>query len=157
MHYLYYVAVPKGENTTNSAKAIARDTLENNNFSSDNNGFWGSSKSDWFVMGGRWGGHLVKLTTGAYPPKENEMDRYEMNGKPHDSMILDQKLFDGLKAEVDNIEIEATMGGARDNHIEIALLSEGGSYVEDEMPLSQFLKMSDIIGNYYIVIVDYHS
>ena len=59
MHYLYYVIIDEAKNSQ-EAREYVRQELENQNFASDSNRFFGSSKADWFVIGGRWSGNLQK-------------------------------------------------------------------------------------------------
>jgi len=62
MHYLYFVLLGKDEATTSQeARDMAQSRLEEENFASDQNGFFGSSKADWYVIGGRWSGELTRL------------------------------------------------------------------------------------------------
>ena len=62
MHYLYFVRVNKKDaKKPVEACKKARTILDGQNFASDSNGFWGSSKADWFVVGGRWSGELSKF------------------------------------------------------------------------------------------------
>jgi hypothetical protein len=71
MHYLYFVRVQKNE-AENSADACerAQQILENEGFAGEG-GFFGSSKADWFVIGGRWSGELSK-----FDPKVVKAQKY---------------------------------------------------------------------------------
>jgi len=58
MHSLYYVIFNKeNADTSEEARRYANSTLENENFAGGE-GYWGGSKSDWYVIGGRWSGNL---------------------------------------------------------------------------------------------------
>lgn len=189
MHLLYYVAVQKVEGDERLPKEIKNDVsslLEENNFASDCNGFWGNSKADWFVIGGRWSGHLAEIKLDNFGDKARAMlkEKYpdrqeygEMIDKEKedvqalweslggsginswnreqgfiqvsefgdDCMLLDEKLLKALKEDYKD-------GGSE---IEVAVVNDG--YVEDEMQMVDFLKREDLVGNYYIVVIDYHQ
>jgi hypothetical protein len=61
MHTLYFVKIKEAKDALD-ARRQAVSELENNNFASDNSGYFSSSKADWYCVGGRWGGELTKLT-----------------------------------------------------------------------------------------------
>jgi len=56
MHSLYFVKIKNKE----EAQKRVYELLLDNNFASENNGFYGSSKADWFVIGGRWSGLMTQ-------------------------------------------------------------------------------------------------
>jgi len=59
MHSLYFVQLKKENATTSEqARQKVQQILDDNNFSSDNQGFYGNAKADWYVIGGRWSGVL---------------------------------------------------------------------------------------------------
>lgn len=62
MHTLYFVKLRKEIETAEEAIREATAELDNNNFTSDNFGYFGSSKADWYVVGGRWSGELSRLS-----------------------------------------------------------------------------------------------
>ena len=64
MHSVYFVLVPVQDKKEEAESAInrAENWLTTNNFASDNNGFYGSSKADWFEMGGRWSGIFTEMS-----------------------------------------------------------------------------------------------
>lgn len=59
MHYLQLVTL-KNAQSSEEAREKAYITLSNESFASENGGFYGSSKADWFVIGGRWSGGLLE-------------------------------------------------------------------------------------------------
>jgi len=62
-----------------------------------------------------------------------------------DAMLLDEKLYQALVKDTDC-------------EVEVAVLADDNEYVDDEMPLTLFLKDKEkVVGNYYIVVVDYHN
>lgn len=199
MHFLYYVAVKKGKEkrTSQDLQNAVENTLTSNGFSGDG-GYWGNSKSDWFVIGGRWSGVLAEMKLDNFHKKasklikskrtkkgadmsfftEDECNKYEkelqklwedLGGKgkntwnrsgsltivepfhEDNAMELDEKLFEGLKKKHLKGKEERIWG-----YTEVALLDEN-DFVEEEMPVKDFLKLKDIVGNYYMVVVDYHN
>lgn len=60
MHSLYFVLLGKDIENSEDARDIARNTLDEQGFAGEN-GFFGSSKADWYVIGGRWSGELSKI------------------------------------------------------------------------------------------------
>lgn len=192
MHYLYYVAVPKGKRTAKKAKIIATNVLDSNGFAGEN-GFYNTSKADWYVIGGRWSGHLQAIQmddlnakgfaimnankkdkgcdfiTSADIENNNEAlqslweslggkgqhywdrDNYDHEGAEDDSMLLDKKLFDALK-----IRSKEKKNDFFNHETEIAIIHED-EYIDNETTITDFLKQENIIGNYYIVVIDYHN
>lgn len=194
MHYLYYVAVEKQEKDKRKAEKIkkrAMQILDSNLFSSGEGGYWGSPKADWYVIGGRWSGHLQELLLDGYRKKSlailnkgkkkedtfisdalikeksveleklwkdmggkgesvwsGRRDAYNPNGADDDCMLLDKKLFEAMKKQVKQ---DSGFG-----ETEVALISKYES-IENEMTLKEFLKEKCIVGNYWIVVVDYHN
>lgn len=64
MHHLYYAIVSKDEaKNSEEARLEAQSTLDANNFSGEG-GYFGGSKADWYVVGGRWSGHLQEIRLG---------------------------------------------------------------------------------------------
>lgn len=63
MHQVYFVYLPKGEKikTSKEARRRANDELDANNFANESNGYFGMSKADWFMIGGRWSGLLTEI------------------------------------------------------------------------------------------------
>lgn len=63
MHSLYFVLISKQDaENSQETRHRAMSELDNNNFASESNGYFGSSEADWYVIGGRWSGELSKLT-----------------------------------------------------------------------------------------------
>lgn len=61
MHYLYFVKIKNKDGmTSKEARREAYQQLENNSFAGEG-GFFSNSKADWYVIGGRWSGHLTGL------------------------------------------------------------------------------------------------
>jgi len=69
MHYLYFVKIKEAKNSED-AKNKAIQVLEQNNFASENNGYFSCSKADWYVIGGRWSGILQEIKLGINFVKE---------------------------------------------------------------------------------------
>lgn len=184
MHYLYFVAVKKEKDTKKEELlSEVQSELEQNGFASEG-GFYNSSKSDWFVMGGRWSGHLQEIKLKGWHDKATELikknrkgedrdfistkdiednkkelqelwislggkgqnvwdrDQHNHNGMEDDVMLLDKELYEALNAK----GYEET---------EVAIYEEG--YIQDEMPLKEWLKDEKVVENYYLVVVDYHQ
>lgn len=80
MHYLYYTAIKKDKEITDNKKAIeqAQQALDNGNFAG-HEGYWGGSKADWYVMGGRWSGNLQEIKLKNWDKKARELIE---SGKP---------------------------------------------------------------------------
>ncbi len=93
MHHFYLVKV-KAENA-DDAIAEATSALDGNNFASDSNGFFGSSKADWYVVGGRWSGVLA----GVNDEEREKRDCYKQGGFPDDAQPLTAELIKRLKSE----------------------------------------------------------
>ena len=93
MHHFYLVKI-KAENA-NDAIAEATTALDDNNFASDSNGFFGSSKADWYVVGGRWSGVLANVSDG----EREKRDSYKQNGYPDDAQPLTAELVKYLLRE----------------------------------------------------------
>lgn len=197
MHYLYYVAVPKKGQTSEEAKNLTNRMLEMNNFAGEG-GFWNNNKANWYVIGGRWSGHLQKIQLDNFNDKATELikskrtteeekarnsignieceeynteiqilweklggtganpwsrDNYNHDGAKDDSMLLNENLFKALKAGIN----EKTKDPFDDEtETEVALIDEN-EYIDDEIKLSEFLEMDNIIGNYYLIVIDYHN
>lgn len=65
MHFLYFVVTePKEEFDWKKVNQEVQSILEANNFANSDGGYWGCSKADWFVIGGRWSGELSMLKMG---------------------------------------------------------------------------------------------
>lgn len=190
MHYLYYGAIKKSKeiNTPKKAKDEVNNILDSNSFASSEGGYWGGSKADWYVMGGRWSGHLQEIQLDKWSEKAQALiakdkpegekkwisiadtdkyakelqalweelggtgtntynrDQYRYSGSDDDSVLLDEKLYKALLKDSKK---------DKEEEVEIAVMNEG--YVDEETTIRNFLKMKDIIGNYYIVVVDYHN
>ena len=93
MHHFYLVKV-KAENA-DDARAEATTSLDDNNFSSESNGYFGNSKADWYVVGGRWSGILGGLSDEA----REQRDSYKQDGYPDDAQPLTAELIKRLKYE----------------------------------------------------------
>jgi hypothetical protein len=61
MHYLMIAFTKVGENSE-EAREHARYALEQDTSFVSDGGLFGSSVADWFVIGGRWSGHLQMLS-----------------------------------------------------------------------------------------------
>ena len=72
MHYLYFVKIKDAKNSQD-AKRKAIQELDNQNFANDNAGYFGSGKADWYVIGGRWSGHLSKITMKGWKEASNKL------------------------------------------------------------------------------------
>ena len=183
MHYLYIVAVKKEKDTKKEELLSDMQTeLESNNFASDNNGFYGSSKADWFVMGGRWSGHLQEIQIKGWREKATELVK---KGKEEKDYIYTKDIEDNKQALQ---ELWVSMGGEyqnpwdRDNYnhngceddcmlldeklyqalkekdfdeVEVAIYEDG--YIQEEMFLKEWLKNEKVVGDYYLCVVDYHN
>ena len=60
MHYLYFVAINK-EVAGDDPVAKVNEILEGNSFAGNEGGHWGSSRCDWYQVGGRWSGYLTEI------------------------------------------------------------------------------------------------
>jgi len=187
MHNLYLVAVhKKNADSPEEAKSFAVNELDINGFSGEG-GFYTSCKADWYVVGGRWGGELTQIKHKQlfeelgekYPHglemrnrfwsdeklqaelKDETTETYKINkewqdatgtpyyrdtywGEDDDCQLLTKELADGLC-------------GSDYPSVEVAVIGEDG-YIEEEVFLSTFLEETkNAIGNYYIVVIDYHN
>jgi hypothetical protein len=182
MHYLYIVAVKK-ERDTEKENLLneVRGQLEQEGFASEG-GFWSGSKSDWFVMGGRWSGHLQEIKLKDWHKKANELVK---KGKKDTDFISQQDIDDNKDALQ---ELWVSLGGKgqnpwnRDtynhfgeeddcmlldqelykalkernlNDTEVAIYTDG--YIENEMLLKDWLEDETVVNNYYLCVVDYHN
>lgn len=60
MHQLYFVAVPVDEaSNPDEAMSEATSVLDSENFASNDNGYFGSAKADYYTIGGRWSSFLA--------------------------------------------------------------------------------------------------
>lgn len=186
MHYLYFVAKKKEEGDKKEKIASeVNHQLESEGFASEG-GFFSNSKADWFVMGGRWSGELAQIKLDGWHEKAREVAKKgrsekekgydfitgedikrnekelqelweKLGGKgkhswnrdqyygvyEDDTMLLDKELYEALKKK-------------EYNEVEVAIMDEG--YIEDEMLLKDFLKKEkEVVGNYWICVVDYHN
>jgi len=61
MHSLYFVIFDKASaDSSKEARDHAESTLQTENFVG-REGYFGGGKGDWFVVGGRWSGHLQSI------------------------------------------------------------------------------------------------
>jgi hypothetical protein len=187
MHYLYFTAIKKDKEIkdTETAKEQAQQVLEDNYFSNSEGGYWSASKSDWFVMGGRWSGTLQEiqlkgdwqkrakeLVTKDKPEKErdyittSDIEKHKdelqalwvkMGGKGTNTWGRDQYNHAGEPDDCMLLDekLHKALEKEKYTEVEVAVIQDG--YVEDEMKMSEFLKEKDIINNYYLAVVDYHN
>ncbi len=92
MHHFYLVKV-KAENA-NDAIAEATAVLDDNNFASESNGYFGNSKADWYVVGGRWSGVLANVSD----EEREKRDNYQKKGYLDDAQPLTAELIKRLKS-----------------------------------------------------------
>jgi len=175
MHILYFVATKKTEREEEDdgrIEEIQRNVfrvLEENNFVGES-GFYSNCKADWFVIGGRWSGYLQGIKIDEWEEMSKHMeDREELqelwerlggSGKaPHlrstylslghedDTMPLDNELLKALKKQKDFLK-----------NTEIAIIGMG-NYIVDEMNMGEFLNKDEknLIDNYWITVIDYHT
>lgn len=130
MHILYFVKITDAENSQ-EAREKATQVLDDNNFASDSNGFFGNSKADWYVVGGRWSGILSGNN-------DQQRDNYAPLGHEDDAMKITPELLKTLKAEYGDSEI--------------FLVDEDS---EDESIINH-LDITECEGD-WIVVIDYHE
>lgn len=181
MHYLYLTAVKKTEDIEKeNLIAEVNNILENNNFAGEG-GYWGCSKADWFVMGGRWSGYLQEVKLDGFSDKARAMLK-ENEGKDEVFLSTDtikkyskelQAIWESLGGKGVNVwnregredfedncmlldtELYNALNKKISEDVEIAIIEEG--CVEDETTVKEFLKDKSVIDNYYLVVVDYHN
>lgn len=178
MHTLYFVKL-KAE-TSEEARRTANRLLDENNFATDNQGFYGSSKADWYVVGGRWSGlftdkketeELIKpLLEKELKERPDLLDYLYIN-----SHIVSKELKDQIDAistkkiglpyfrnSYDNYEDDAVLitkeileklHSEEYNNTEIADVSED-EYIEEEYTCD---KLTDKNIGEWLVIIDYHN
>jgi len=136
MHCLYFVKIDDKEiKTSQQAREHATNILDANNFASDSNGFYGNSKADWYVVGGRWSGLLSKK-------QDEERDGYQELGYDDDAVQITPELLAQLKAE-------------DYGDVEVAVIEEGG--IEHESTINQLILDGDDYSNQWLVTIDYHE
>jgi len=103
MHQLYFVYLEKEMKikTSQEARNAAIENLNENNFADCDSGYFGSSKADWFVIGGRWSGILTEAL-GEKPSPDRSMryakkDQCKSNGYKDDAIKLDKKLLEAIQ------------------------------------------------------------
>jgi len=107
MHTLYFVKL-KAENSK-EARRKAYNLLEENNFATDNQGFYGSSKADWYVVGGRWSGLFTdKKETEELIKPLLEKELKERPDLLNYLYINDHSVSKELKEQIDTISIKKT-------------------------------------------------
>jgi hypothetical protein len=162
------------------ARKLAEELLNDNNFASDNNGFFGSSKADWFVIGGRWSGELARLKMkGDFYKEAHKLipPKSEWGYSSADTEKLEnQKKWTKLWNKMGGIGIDPFTRDSYRNRgyeddamicteamfkklkkyreTEVVLCSETG-YIEEEMLISNTPK-TEIVGQ-WLVVIDYHS
>ncbi len=173
MHQLYFVQVT-AENSK-EAREIAERELDANNFASNENGFFGSSKADWYVIGGRWSGALQEASLGidfyqevknTFSPKEecgfsaqeieekkDELQKLweSLGGKDVNPFNRDQyhSDFEDDAMIIDEKLLESLKSRFTDDTVEV-FDAEGC----DEFPVKDLNK--DSIGS-WLVVIDYHN
>jgi len=182
MHSLYFVLLEKGDaKNSQEARQKARQTLDENSFSNDNNGYFGSSKADWYVIGGRWSGELSKLlmkkdfyheVCKLYPNKDKESKWVEYDSEAvRENAKAVQELWEKLGGRGQNIftrDNQYDVGGADDDAMQITtelikgIQRKKKKYKEVEVfdvLDCQEITLPDIkkenIGS-WLVVVDYH-
>lgn len=113
MHTLYFVKTKIKED----ARRRAFNILEENNFASDSNGYWGSSKGDWFVIGGRWSG-LMTQKSDAYKKAQKLIkplleENFKENNEKIENLLTylninEHVVSSELKNKIDKIFIKET-------------------------------------------------
>jgi len=99
MHCLYFVLLPS-DTKLEDASTDATQTLTDNDFVSEG-GYFNSSKSDWFVIGGRWSGEF-SLVRGKHI---GDRDQYQSDGYMDDAIRLTTKFIEKLKNKWPTVEI----------------------------------------------------
>ena len=98
MHSLYFVKIPKKDVTTGEdAILVAEKVLDQEGFASEG-GYFNCSKSDWYVVGGRWSGKLQELKLGINFSKE-----VKKKIKPKDSFGFSSSEIEKNKDKIDKI------------------------------------------------------
>ena len=180
MHYLYLVAVKKDEEIEKeNILSEVKNQLEQENFCGEG-GYWSNGKGDWFVMGGRWSGHLQELQLNDWNKKAKELlkikdGEFISNQDIDDNKEELQKLWESLGGKGKNVwgRDSYNNDGEEDDCMlldkklfealkkrdypdtEVAIYENG--YIQDEMLLQNFLEQKDIVNNYYLCVVDYHN
>lgn len=180
MHTLYFVKL-KAENSK-EARRKAYNLLEENNFATDSQGFYGSSKADWYVVGGRWSGLFTdKKETEELIKPLLEKELKERPDLLNYLYINDHSVSKELKEQIDTISIKKTglpyfrctydndgyeddavlitkeilekLTSEQYNNTEIADVNED-EYIEEEYTCDKLTDES--IGD-WLVIIDYHN
>lgn len=175
MHCLYFVKVDEATDEID-AQGIAVELLDDNNFASCENGFYGNSKADWYQVGGRWGGLFTDYTEVENRirdiikddiRRDDSRDIMEyLQCNPH--MISNEK-----REEIEKVSKEITGYGYFENQkntvkitkeilekikkeygdVEVAII-EGGACIEDEILAKD---IDDSCIGQYLTVIDYHN
>lgn len=103
MHSLYFVKIKKAENSL-EARQKAYNILESNDFAREG-GYFSGSKSDWFVVGGRWSGIFTdksKVMEAIKPlldEKQKDYDEWTLAINPH--LVSEEK-----KKQIDELSMQ---------------------------------------------------
>lgn len=183
MHSLYFVHLKeKGIKTSEEAQQIAENVLNDNSFAGEG-GFYSSSKSDWFVVGGRWSGTFTQHTE-AYQKALEEIK--PLLGKKEleslDYLCINPHLVEDKSKhkKIDDIFIKHTglpffrdtykHGGQKDDAVqitpEILKLLKGNDYKNVELAVvneNGYIEEETLAGELtksalgdWLVIIDYH-
>lgn len=175
MHTLYFVKL-KAENSE-EARRTAYNLLEENNFAQ---GFYGSSKADWYVVGGRWSGlftnkketeELIKpllekelkerpdllsyLSINSHIVSKELKDQIDAISTEKTGLVYFRNSYNSYEDDAVLItkEILEKLHNEEYNNIEIADVNED-EYIEEEYTCD---KLTDKNIGEWLVIIDYHN
>ena len=136
MHFRMFLTFNKDHATNpDEAKEYALRYLVDNNFANQN-GRWGYSPADWFVIGGRWSGFFIR------EKMSFATDAYESLGGPYDAVLLTQELYDEHLKE---FEDKAECGEYEDS----------GHWMWVDADYDDCSKK--LVDKKWLVVVDYHN
>jgi hypothetical protein len=145
------------------ARMFAKTYLENEGFCTQ--GRFGSGPADWFVIGGRWSGDLVRSSLDKDKYERWIIDNNNLKRNEKEQQESFETLFPGVKYKVDRDSYDH-MGEEDDAAIVTKQLFD--AYLKEHQGVTEDgehfwdLDYSDVdeetfIGKKWIVIVDYHS
>jgi len=179
MHYRFLVTIPK-EKAKDSfeSRSYVNSWLEENGFTSG--GRFGRGMADWYAIGGRWSGELTSVCLDKEKMKkvEEELgDHWFEGGKEHWTREkrlkqyeeVFRKYFPNFKGIIPAWRDQYLQEGYEDdakiidedlwNNLMKEVIAEDDTeqFCDMEDELNEKTKKEDVIGKYWVVVVDYHS
>lgn len=144
MHYLMFATVTAEPDATSLdvRSDVTNRLAEDPTFlDGDEDGLFHLPLCDWFVIGGRWSGHLSETPDGQEIP-EGERNPHDEVGHEDDAQIVTRDLYDKFLKPYEDERFFVNGG-----HGQTATFADlDRDYVSEEF-----------IGEKWLVVVDYHS